>query len=735
MVAADTAKPVMLGVVLNGVTVSGGETFLELGNTHLLASATFLKRLNLRAGTGLPRLVDGVVYFDLKDIAGLQTLRDMARAEVVLLADSGAFQPSTVNANTLLQTKPRPYVPGGFVNYDLALTQTPLAASHDALLGVGFFAGTTLLTNNFALRDGNSVRLMSSLQTDIPQTMKTLRLGDTVNNTGAWGLGVLYAGVQYGTNFAVRPDFIAQSMPGLAGNAVLPSTVDVYVNNVLRARQEVPAGPFNIQNLPLVNGQGNMQVVVRDVLGREQVITQAFMASPSLLREGLVQESYEVGALRRNYGLTSNDYGDAFASATWRKGMSSQWSSELRTEVQPQTTTLGFSNAVLLQQLNSVLETTVAVSGGAQDGDLLSALYSYTGSKVAVNARTTVTSAGFRQLGTDVRNLPARLATMQVSMPLGSGSLVANGLLRQNQDDTQVKVLTLSYSQRLNDRMFATLSVLNADGQTGITVLAGVTLLLDTRHLSNVSVNHTGRGNTLYADYSKVADAGEGVGYRVAGAQGDDTATQNAAFTSNHAQGSWGAEATHQNNAVSTRLWARGGAASLGKGVYFSRGFAQSFAIVQVGQAANVPVYLESQLVAHTRPDGTALVNNLRAYQDNRISVDPLAVPFDSSMGDMDQTVQPRLLGGVQIDFAVHQVVGITVTVQQADGSPLPAWSAVQVQGLSSSFVVGKRGEVFVEFPAVGTYRLSATPPAGVACSFAVQVRGDGSAPDVARCE
>jgi outer membrane usher protein len=169
--------------------------------------------------------------------------------------------------------------------------------------------------------------------------------------------------------------------------------------------------------------------------------------------------------------------------------------------------------------------------------------------------------------------------------------------------------------------------------------------------------------------------------------------------------------------------------------VYFSRGFAQSFAIVQVGQAANVPVYLESQLVAHTRPDGTALVNNLRAYQDNRISVDPLAVPFDSSMGDMDQTVQPRLLGGVQIDFAVHQVVGITVTVQQADSSPLPAWSAVQVQGLSSSFVVGKRGEVFVEFPAVGTYRLSATPPAGVACSFAVQVRGDGSAPDVARCE
>jgi outer membrane usher protein len=338
-------------------------------------------------------------------------------------------------------------------------------------------------------------------------------------------------------------------------------------------------------------------------------------------------------------------------------------------------------------------------------------------------------------LGTDLSNLPARLATVQATVPMGAGTLVANGLVRQNQDDAQVRVLTLSYAQRLKDRVFATLSVLYTDAQPGITVLVGISALLDQRHYSNASVNHTAHTDTVYADYAQAADAGEGVGYRLAASQGDGNAMQNAAFTSNQASGSWGAEAAQQNGATSTRLWGSGGLASLGRGVYFSRGIAESFAIVQVGQAANVPVYLESQLVAHTRTDGSALVSNLRAYQDNRVSVDPLAVPLDSSIGAMSQTVQPRLLGGVQIDFAVHPVVGMTLTVQQSDGTPLPAWTEVQVQELSKNFVVGRRGEVFVEFPAAGTYRMTATPAGRDVCSFSVQVRGDGSLPYIARCQ
>jgi hypothetical protein len=155
--AAPPADPlpvhtVILGVVLNGAPVSAGEAFLEDADAHLLASAAFLQRLNLRTDTAMPRMAAGLAYFDMRDMPGVQVQRDAARAQVTLLASSSAFYPQAVNANGLQAALVQPYAPGGFVNYDVALTQTPQADTHDALLGFGLFAGVGLLTNTFALR-------------------------------------------------------------------------------------------------------------------------------------------------------------------------------------------------------------------------------------------------------------------------------------------------------------------------------------------------------------------------------------------------------------------------------------------------------------------------------------------------------------------------------------------------------------------------------------------------------
>jgi outer membrane usher protein len=365
----------------------------------------------------------------------------------------------------------------------------------------------------------------------------------------------------------------------------------------------------------------------------------------------------------------------------------------------------------------------------------LSALYSYTGSALAINARASFTSPGFRQVGSDQDNLPVELASIQAAMPLGAGTLTANYLKRHNRNDEPLRLLNLSYAQRLNAYVFGTLSFLSTNVQSGATLLAGITVLLDRKHYSNASVNHTAQGDTVYADFAQAADSAQGIGYRLATARGAGNAVESADFTSNHASASWGAQAQQQSGATSTRLWATGGAASLGNGVYWSRGIEQSFAIVQVGQLADVPVYLESQLVARTRADGTALVNNLRAYQDNRISVDPLAVPLTSSMGAMSQTVQPRWLGGVALDFRVNPVIGMTLVVRQADGALLPSWTSVELAGGQQSFVTGRRGEVYVEFPEAGSYRLTANPAGGNACRFEVRAVQGNTTPVPAQCQ
>jgi hypothetical protein len=59
----------------------------------------------------------------------------------------------------------------------------------------------------------------------------------------------------------------------------------------------------------------------------------------------------------------------------------------------------------------------------------------------------------------------------------------------------------------------------------------------------------------------------------------------------------------------------------------------------------------------------------------------------------------------------------------------------VQVQGLAQNFVVGRRGEVYVEFPAAGNFHLTAAPPGRNACSFELQAQFDALPFAVAQCQ
>src|SRR5262249_36839264 len=141
---------------------------------------------------------------------------------------------------------------------------------------------------------------------------------------GAWGRSLRFSGVQYGTNFTLQPDLITYPLPAFPGTAIVPSTVDVLVNGARVGAQQVPPGPFTISNVPVVTGAGDVQFVVRDAFGQQQVITQPFYTSRQLLRPGLDEWSVNAGAERLNYGIESFDYGSGFASGYWRRGLTDQ---------------------------------------------------------------------------------------------------------------------------------------------------------------------------------------------------------------------------------------------------------------------------------------------------------------------------------------------------------------------------------------------------------------------------
>jgi hypothetical protein len=76
-----------------------------------------------------------------------------------------------------------------------------------------------------------AVRLDSTWTLDFPERLATLRVGDAISASGAWGRSVRFGGVQFGTNFSTQPTLVTTPLLYAQGEAIVPSTVDVFVNN------------------------------------------------------------------------------------------------------------------------------------------------------------------------------------------------------------------------------------------------------------------------------------------------------------------------------------------------------------------------------------------------------------------------------------------------------------------------------------------------------------------------
>ncbi|MBK9521589.1 MAG: fimbria/pilus outer membrane usher protein, partial [Rhodocyclaceae bacterium] len=139
-----------------------------------------------------------------------------------------------------------------------------------------------------------------------PDQRETLVIGDTSTRPGMLGSTTYFGGIRFGSNFGLTPGFIRNPVPKLSGSSSAPSTVNLYVNDVLRQTSNIPTGPFAIDNFPALTGGGEARLVVRDVLGRETVITQSFFTSSSLLAAGLDDWSVEAGRVRQELGTVSN---------------------------------------------------------------------------------------------------------------------------------------------------------------------------------------------------------------------------------------------------------------------------------------------------------------------------------------------------------------------------------------------------------------------------------------------
>lgn len=702
--AAQTAPPEALWLAVSINRQAPVVTLLLRADGRLFARRGDFERWRLTLPQADPLWHDGEAYYALDALPGIASELDAGAQTLAIQAPAALFAPTSRFARPALPA-PALSPPGAFFNYDFVAQRLQGKTRLDGLVELGAFNGAGVGTATALVRNlegrAHLIRLETTWTRDVPGALASLRAGDAVSRTGAWSLPVRFGGVQWATNFAVRPGFVTFPLPALSGESALPSTVDLFINDALRGRETLPPGPFTLPNLPVITGEGELRVVVRDLLGREQVLSERYYASPRLLQPGLADFAYQAGFLRDNFGLESNDYGHAFAAATYRTGLSERFTGEVSTELLREQQTAGASGTFLWNRLGVF---TLSAAGSHSDrgnGALSSVEFEHQSRSFSMNLRTQVASADFVQLGLPPgQRAPARISEARAGFPIaGAGTLGLGYVEQEHRDRPDVRLASLGYQTKAGagSLLFSAFRIetLNSERRAEHALAVTFTLPLDGRTSASAgAVRQAGHGYGT-VQVQRNLPAGEGMGYRLLAQSGHDEQLQ-AGVSAQNSIGTYTAEAASSQGDMAYRLSAAGGLAWLDDRAFLTRRLSDSFALVRVGEYAGVQVYADNQPVARTDAQGHALVPRLRAYDRNLLRIEQADLPLEAEIGAMEHEAVPYYRSGLVVSFPVHPAHGALLRLVLEDGKSPPPGAQVQLDGRTERFPLGLDGAVYL---------------------------------------
>jgi outer membrane usher protein len=722
---AAAGEEMWLAVAVNG-QLTGTTALVRYDHgDNLWVSESELRSWRLplpdQADTSLP----GTTFYSLKAYPGLVFRVDETSQTLAVDVPARLFDAVQVAGNAQGNDAAASSPPGGFFNYDVVGTTDSQGVTASALTEAGAFGRFGTAVTRYLERTSDigvqSVRLDTTWTLDRPNALASLRLGDSISGASRfWGGAVRFGGMQWASNFATQPGLVTMPLPSVGGESALPSTLELYVNDALRMKQDLPEGPFTVRDVPIASGDGQIRVVVRDLLGREQVITQSYYSSPRLLRPGLHDYSVEAGAVRQNFGLSSNDYGRPLIVGTERYGFSSHFTGEIHAELLADQQTVGLAGGYLVPNVGLVSAAIAGSNSEAGTGELASFGFERTAARFSIGFNAEIATSTFTRLGLlQAERVPKLKGQLFTNVSLGrAGSVSLLAARQQFQGGAIANLFSIRHSIDLRGFGYLNLSALRVDGSDRNTIFSlNFGRAIGNHTSTSASVTSDSGGVSGYAQLQKSLPAGTGLGYRVRARSGLAEGGDGELSYQNDV-GTYSLEADQEGTASLARASISGGVALMGAGVFASRRIDSSFAVARVGDEADVRVYRDNQLVGRTNAEGYVILPGLRAYEENQIRIEQADLPLDVAVESLSMNAVPAFRSGMLLSFPIERSRGALLTVLLENGEPLPSLAVVAIVGQSDSFPSGMRGEVYISRLA-DQNRLRATWD-GRACEFDV---------------
>lgn len=634
-------------------------------------------------------------WIPLSAIDGLTVTPDSANAAYVLTCTDACFAPQNLSLRGREEEDGLSTDAGVYLNYDAEATWIDGEQSIAALTELNAFGGWGLVQTSWTVASDNEnaglVRLESRWTIDDRARRLRLRLGDSVA-TDATGAPLRFGGVQLGNAFELTPDVITFPTPVLAGAAGSPSNVDLYIDGVLRARESVTAGPFEINDAPVVNGAGQAQLVVTDVLGRQQIISQAFLVSTTLLRPGLSDWRLSAGAIRNAYGRESMSYGDSLVTGEYRRGLTRALTVEIAADSSSDNSNVRLGADVALNAIGQLRLARVQGESGGRD----EVSWAYDAHAWSLSAQWQRQDSGFRDL-TDTIQASRQSAAANLSVDFGDAGVAALTVATQESGaDARASTASFDYSP---DIQFGALSFRILYTEQERTDLSfGVSFTAQLRGGVSGSARYDSANGGVYrAALSRGPEPQGGVGWRASTVAGAQSATALALLIRGRL-GEMSAEMQTVNDRTGVRVSQAGSVGWMAGHAFAGPRIDGAFALVDAG-APDVAIFRNGLQIGRSGADSRALAVNLQPYADNTIAIAADDLPIDRAPSSVTTSVTPPEGAGAMVRFDEAAQSTFETHVAYDTGAAPPRGAVLVRPRDGARFPIGSDGRVVLSDP------------------------------------
>lgn len=741
----DEVSPPLEAIIVT-VTVNdvarGTVPVLRDAKKRLFVPLADFRSWNLAIPAGAVTRLQGIEHVDLNRVPKLQVVFDEKRIALKVTVPAGDLPKNTIDLRWHYQDALRPTQPSAFFNYAVSFTGDDSFESSrtQVTTEVGGRVGASLLYSSGNYTGGvggrGYTRLQTNLTHDWRDSLQRLVVGDFFTPTRELSASVPMGGVSFSKYYPMDPYFIQYPTMNLSTTAALPSQVEVQIDGNVVARRQVEPGPVDIVNITGYTGARNVQVVVRDAFGREQLYQQPYYFTDFALKKGLHDYSYNLGFVREQYGVKSNDYEKPAFSGYHRYGFADWLTLGLRGEAREGMFNIGPTGTVLLPNAGIVGAGLSVSNGNGTTGYAGSFFYNYI-------APTWSVSANARHFGDDYRLLPfgapsqtRNFGTATISYsPMRRGTISASYTVTQQRDLELLRVWNFGYDISLfGGRGILTLGYTNSSGLVdswGGSITFRYFFGVDYSVVASAIGSRNANSQSLM--FEKTLPRGEGYGFSLGPGRSkslDDTAVLANAFGQYNGRYAalMGQYQASSNDRVTRGFAQVSVASSIGyvPGRFFvSRPLTDSFAIVKVGDVPDVRVSANGQPMGVTDERGEVVVSPLISFFDNYIKFDQQTVPLDYVFTNSRMVASPALRSGSYLKFDVKKNRAILGRlVQEVNGERIPiefrelkvTRTGVDVRALEQLYgpdyfiqsFTGRGGEFYIEQLEPGEWRLQA---------------------------